>query len=178
MLEIGKKPQDGKNGKDGLNGRDGSLILFGDVDPTNDVGKNTDMYVNNKTFDVFYRKFDTWFYQGNIKGKKGDKGKDGTDGSDGENGKDGITQVIQRVVGGGSSGGGSSMLFEKKAVTLTSNVWLAVTPTAITEINDCEVYDDSAAERVELDIRFNPARSQVELRSKKTKTFTLFIEGK
>ncbi len=75
------------------------------------------------------------------------------------------------------SAGGSGNLFEKVPVTLVANVWQAVTPSDITAISDCEVYDAFAEERVYLDVKFNPTRSQVELRSKVSETFTLFLEG-
>ena len=108
------------------------------------------------------------------------RGKKGEPGKPGDPGKNGITKIIQAdgFAAGGGSGSGSGDIFEAIPVLLNANVWQTVTPTTIAEISDCEVYDDGAAERIEVDIRFNPARSQIELKSKVTLTVTLFLEGK
>jgi hypothetical protein len=78
---------------------------------------------------------------------------------------------------GSANSGGSAGKFQQVAVSLLANTWQQVNPSGMEYVRDCEVYDDAALERVELDIRFSADRSYIELRSRKAKTFTVFFEG-
>ena len=83
------------DGLDGNNGRDGKDILSGTSDPTSEIGKEGDKYVNTTTGDIFIKKNGQWEREGNLKGPKGDNGKDGAAGEtgaagqNGQNGRDG-----------------------------------------------------------------------------------------
>ena len=83
------------DGLDGNNGRDGKDILSGTSDPTSEIGKEGDKYVNTTTGDIFIKKNGQWEREGNLKGPKGDTGKDGAAGEtgaagqNGQNGRDG-----------------------------------------------------------------------------------------
>ena len=83
------------DGLDGNNGRDGKDILSGTSDPTSEIGKEGDKYVNTTTGDIFVKKNGQWEREGNLKGPKGDNGKDGAAGEtgaagqNGQNGRDG-----------------------------------------------------------------------------------------
>ena len=85
--------QDGKDGVDGLPGTDGATWLTGENDPSNDEGKNGDLYLNTLTFDIFLKTNGVWNKIGNIKGKDGTDGQDGKDGVNGQDGKDGTDGV-------------------------------------------------------------------------------------
>ena len=80
----------------GPKGDDGKDILNGKTDPTSEIGKDGDKYVNTETGDIFVKENGTWKSAGNIKGPKGDKGENGTngtngrDGTNGTNGTDGV----------------------------------------------------------------------------------------
>lgn len=103
MIEIGKKPRDGRDGLDGNDGEDGKngvQFYTGNVEPTQEIGVNGDVYLDTESCFFYQKKYDKWLFQCNLKGKKG---KDGTDGIDGT---DGVTQIITQHSGGG--GGGST----------------------------------------------------------------------
>ena len=73
----GDKGEDGVAGvagQNGQNGRDGKDILSGTTDPTSEIGKEGDKYVNTTTGDIFVKKNGQWEREGNLKGPKGDKG--------------------------------------------------------------------------------------------------------
>lgn len=76
----GKDGIDGTNGVNGLDGKDGSDILFGVDEPSNELGKDGDLFINKTNWDVYEKQSDSWNLIGNIKGEKGDKGNDGKDG--------------------------------------------------------------------------------------------------
>jgi hypothetical protein len=76
---------------DSIKGADGTSILSGNNDPTGDVGRNGDVYVNTTSWDFFVRAGGTWTKVGNIMGAKGDKGDQG---EPGQNGVDGQTPFI------------------------------------------------------------------------------------
>ena len=73
----------------GPKGDDGKDILNGKIDPTSEIGKDGDKYVNTETGDIFVKENGTWKSAGNIKGPKGDKGENGTNGTDGRDGTNG-----------------------------------------------------------------------------------------
>lgn len=72
-----------------IKGADGASLLTGSSDPTSDLGKNGDTYINTTSWDVFIKSGGSWSKIGNIMGQPGQDGKDGTDGQDGQDGKDG-----------------------------------------------------------------------------------------
>lgn len=72
----GQNGFDGKDGNAGKDGKDGASFLSGSSDPTNENGKDGDLYVNVTTADIFEKKEGSWENIGNIKGEKGDNGKD------------------------------------------------------------------------------------------------------
>jgi hypothetical protein len=74
---------------DSIRGADGTSILSGNNDPTGDVGRNGDVYVNTTSWDFFVKVGGVWTKVGNIMGPKGDKGEPGQDGRDGTDGQDG-----------------------------------------------------------------------------------------
>lgn len=55
---------------------EGNRWLVGQVNPTIE-GNDGDFYLNNATFDIFYKFEGIWHYAGNIKGEKGDTGERG-----------------------------------------------------------------------------------------------------
>lgn len=72
----GVNGQDGKNGADGLPGTDGATWLTGENNPSNDEGKNGDLYLNTTNFDIFTKIDGEWNMIGNIKGNPGENGHD------------------------------------------------------------------------------------------------------
>ena len=87
--ETGAAGENGQNGQNGQNGRDGKDILSGTSDPTSEIGKEGDKYVNTTTGDIFVKKNGQWEREGNLKGPKGDKGETGAAGENGQNGQNG-----------------------------------------------------------------------------------------
>ena len=86
---TGAAGQNGQNGENGQNGRDGKDVLSGTSDPTSEIGKEGDKYVNTTTGDIFVKKNGQWEREGNLKGPKGDKGETGATGAAGQNGQNG-----------------------------------------------------------------------------------------
>ena len=63
----------------GAKGDNGSTWIVGDKDPTGTVtGKEGDLYLDNKTWNVYKYSTNAWSNIGNIKGEQGEKGADGT----------------------------------------------------------------------------------------------------
>ena len=85
----GAAGETGAAGQNGQNGRDGKDILSGTSDPTSEIGKEGDKYVNTTTGDIFVKKNGQWEREGNLKGPKGDKGETGAAGENGQNGQNG-----------------------------------------------------------------------------------------
>lgn len=73
-------------------------------------------------------------------------------------------------------GGGQGMKFTVAAVTSSPNVWVNVPSPGITEIADIQIFDQLNMEKVEIEARI-VAPSQAQIRSNKTKTFTVHVEG-
>lgn len=67
-VDSGVKAQ----GEKGADGEDGSSVLTGTTDPSANIGKHGDVYINNVTWDVFENVNGSWNKVGNIKGQKGD----------------------------------------------------------------------------------------------------------
>jgi uncharacterized repeat protein (TIGR02543 family) len=76
---------------DSIKGADGTSILSGNNDPTGDVGRNGDVYVNTTSWDFFVKAGGVWTKVGNIMGAKGEKGDQG---EPGQAGMDGQTPFI------------------------------------------------------------------------------------
>ena len=81
----GPQGPEGPAGENGQDGQDGSLILTGEGKPTDTLGKDSDIYIDSKTGDLYQKENGTWSLVMNI------KGEDGSDGSSGSSGLDGKT---------------------------------------------------------------------------------------
>ncbi len=123
---AGQNGRDGENGQNGQNGRDGKDILSGTSDPTSEIGKEGDKYVNTTTGDIFVKKNGQWEREGNIKGPKGDKGDTPTittqPGADGIStdiiltlpGKEPITVNVKNGTNGRDGLNGKSLVVKKE----------------------------------------------------------------
>ena len=89
--EQGPVGPQGPAGENGENGEDGSLILHGEGKPADTLGKDTDVYIDSKTGDLYQKENGSWTLVMNIKGEDGQDGHDGSDGLNGSNGEDGKT---------------------------------------------------------------------------------------
>lgn len=77
--------KDGVNGTNGTNGKDGingSQILFLDSKPT-DEGRDGDLVLINKTFDVYYKDGGEWIKKGSLLGKSKNAFVGGLNGANG-----------------------------------------------------------------------------------------------
>ena len=101
--EQGPVGPQGPAGENGENGEDGSLILHGEGKPADTLGKDTDVYIDSKTGDLYQKENGSWTLVMNIKGEDGQDGEDGSNGSNGSDGQDGQTawsNTILPVEGG------------------------------------------------------------------------------
>ncbi|MGN0815103.1 MAG: InlB B-repeat-containing protein [Candidatus Coproplasma sp.] len=80
--------KDGENGENGADGKDGATWLTGEGEPSEEIGKDGDIYLDETTCDLYVKESGAWSYCTNIKGS-GTNGTDGADGKDGLNGTDG-----------------------------------------------------------------------------------------
>ena len=87
----GPQGEQGPAGENGENGEDGSLILTGEGKPEDTLGKDSDIYIDSKTGDLYQKENGTWTLVMNIKGEDGKDGEDGINGSSGSDGQDGET---------------------------------------------------------------------------------------
>ncbi|MCH5148737.1 MAG: collagen-like protein, partial [Clostridiales bacterium] len=86
--EKGDKGDDGEKGEDGAAGKDGNTWLVGTTAPTQDVGKDGDLYLDYTTWNVYHKVSGEWQLLGNIKGADGSTGDGGSQGgSQGEVGE-------------------------------------------------------------------------------------------
>lgn len=76
----GARGVNGADGKDGRDGQDGSVIITGPRNPNRNDGKNTDIFLNTKTADVFQKDGDTWRFVINLRGPRGFTGPSGKGG--------------------------------------------------------------------------------------------------
>ena len=60
--------KDGQNGKDGQDGKDGSTLLTGNGEPSSDLGKEGDSYIDLDTWDFYVKNESGWEHKGKIKG--------------------------------------------------------------------------------------------------------------
>ena len=115
----GPQGPEGPAGENGQDGQDGSLILTGEGKPEDSLGKDTDIYIDSKTGDLYQKENGTWTLIMNI------KGEDGSDGSSGSSGQDGKTSWSNTILP--SEGGyvipsvGSATVGEKVTFTITPN---------------------------------------------------------
>ena len=80
----GVKTNTKAQGEQGEPGKDGTSLLTGNGEPSANLGKNGDSYIDLDTWDFYVKTSGTWIHTGNIKGEQGNiKGTDGIDGIDG-----------------------------------------------------------------------------------------------
>ena len=87
--ETGEMGETGPKGEDGKDGKDGSIFHHGEGKPGDSLGKNTDLYLDSTSGDLYTKENGCWSLIFNIKGENGKDGQDGSDGHDGLNGSDG-----------------------------------------------------------------------------------------
>lgn len=80
---AGTNGTNGTNGIDGDDGLDGATWLTGAGVPLGTLGKETDLYLDTATSDVYRKSSVAWALLTNIKGQKGDPGTNGTNGTNG-----------------------------------------------------------------------------------------------
>ena len=71
------------NGINGQDGADGTCMRTGETDPTNDLGRDGDSYINTVTWDYFVKEAGAWVFKGNIRGASGAAGAQGAAGQNG-----------------------------------------------------------------------------------------------
>ena len=96
--EQGPVGPQGPAGENGENGEDGSLILHGEGKPADSLGKDTDVYIDSKTGDLYQKENGSWTLVMNIKGEDGEDGQDGSNGSSGSDGQDGETAYSNTIL--------------------------------------------------------------------------------
>ena len=89
--EQGPVGPQGPAGENGENGEDGSIIHHGEGKPVDTLGKDSDIYIDSKTGDLYQKENGSWTLVMNIKGEDGQDGEDGKDGHNGSSGSDGAT---------------------------------------------------------------------------------------
>ena len=68
--QDGQPGQPGQPGQDGEPGKDGASFLSGVTDPTVELGKNGDTYLNYITYDLFTKSYGVWSWVANIKSEQ------------------------------------------------------------------------------------------------------------
>ena len=91
--EQGPIGPEGPHGEKGDDGEDGSIIHTGEGKPEDSLGKDTDIYIDSKTGDLYTKVDGSWSLTMNIKGEDGKDGQDGSDGHNGSSGSDGTDGV-------------------------------------------------------------------------------------
>ena len=79
----GVKTNTKAQGEQGEPGKDGTSLLTGNGEPSANLGKNGDSYIDLDTWNFYVKTSGTWIHTGNIKGEQGNQGNDGIDGIDG-----------------------------------------------------------------------------------------------
>ncbi len=79
----GVKTNTKAQGEQGEPGKDGTSLLTGGGEPSANLGKNGDSYIDLDTWDFYVKTSGTWIHTGNIKGEQGNQGNNGIDGIDG-----------------------------------------------------------------------------------------------
>ena len=73
----GVKTNTKAQGEQGEPGKDGTALLTGNGEPSVNIGKNGDSYIDLDTWNFYVRTNNTWIHVGNIKGNQGNNGVDG-----------------------------------------------------------------------------------------------------
>lgn len=84
--DTGDQGPQGESGKDGV---DGTSIYTLAGEPSSDLGKNGDSYIDLLSWNFYVKENGEWILKGNIKGADGSNGANGENGEAGENGEDG-----------------------------------------------------------------------------------------
>lgn len=74
----GVKTNTKAQGEQGEPGKDGTALLTGNGDPSVNLGKNGDAYIDLDSWNFYVRTNNTWIHVGNIKGNQGNNGVDGS----------------------------------------------------------------------------------------------------
>lgn len=86
--DVGEQGPQGEPGKDGV---DGTSIYTLEGEPSLDLGKNGDSYIDLLCWNFYVKENGEWVLKGNIKGVDGSNGSDGQQGEPGEDGTDGLS---------------------------------------------------------------------------------------
>lgn len=74
----GVKTNTKAQGEQGEPGKDGTALLTGNGDPSVNLGKNGDAYIDLDSWNFYVKTNNTWIHVGNIKGNQGNNGVDGS----------------------------------------------------------------------------------------------------
>lgn len=80
---VGPQGEKGEQGIQGEPGKDGTSLLNGHGEPTNELGKNGDSYIDLVSWNYYVKSSDIWTLEGNIKGEDGKDFESDYEGSDG-----------------------------------------------------------------------------------------------
>ena len=98
---LGPQGPAGPAGEDGqLLVGEGANILTGDGVPSDSIGTDADLYLDNVGDDIYKKVSGHWEFQTNIRGSAGPEGIQGLQGNPGSNGTNGWTPVFAVVVDG------------------------------------------------------------------------------
>ena len=64
----GDEGKQGEKGDNGVNGKDGTSVLTGNGEPSADLGRDGDSYINLDDWNFFVKENEAWNLEGNIKG--------------------------------------------------------------------------------------------------------------
>lgn len=70
-----------------------------------------------------------------------------------------------------------SQITEVIPVTTVANVWTSVITAEINKIADLEIFDDTLLEKIDIEWRVVSSGAAAEIRSKKNKTYTVYVQG-
>ena len=75
--ETGQQGPQGNQGDPGQNGKDGTSLLTGTGEPSSELGKTGDSYIDLNNWNYYVKETSGWMLKGNIKGADGANGQDG-----------------------------------------------------------------------------------------------------
>ena len=81
--DKGDKGEAGEPGKDGQDGEDGTSVHTGNGQPSNDLGKSGDSYIDLDTWNFYIYDGNGWLLKGNIKGESADSALSTHNGTEG-----------------------------------------------------------------------------------------------